>query len=407
MGYWKQILMEQSEKGYRYDDSKYVCVDCITSEFIRVDIEKYSTDAPCSYCGKSPAAPISVVCDALSSAFHWSHTDPANVLMYDSAEGGYIGEVSDGYDMVMDTEEFTENTRLMCDVAGQFADYQWTVKDPWGLSTIERLRLSWRGFCELIKHKTRYFFLQSHRDDDSELTSAADMLDELGQHIVTLDLVSTMRKNADIIRARIGDKGCEYRTVAELGPPPRTIALSPSRMSPPGIPMFYGALEEETAIQEVASHSSGNVDLEKSVSIGYFRLNRDIRVVDFTSLPNAPSVYDVARRHNRDVIEFIHKFVRDIMRPVNSGKSAEHYLDYVPSQVVTEYFRYGLRSRFDLAIDGLIYPSAVVSAGHCMVLFVEAENCGPRDGKDRRDVEEILSLVRVESRDLGAPSGAG
>src|SRR5712692_1043203 len=75
------------------------------------------------------------------------------------------------------------------------------------------------------------------------------MLDEIGDAVEEVELVRELPAGTRFFRGRVGPKTKPYRSARKLGPPPqgRTIA---NRMSPAGIPMFYGALDEFTAIAE-------------------------------------------------------------------------------------------------------------------------------------------------------------
>src|SRR2546422_504163 len=67
-------------------------------------------------------------------------------------------------------------------------------------------------------------------------------------------------------------------------------------MSPAGIPMFYGAEDEATAIAETYSPIPGK---PAAVTVAKFRTARDAYVVDLTALPAFPSLFDDGRRHLR------------------------------------------------------------------------------------------------------------
>jgi len=72
-------------------------------------------------------------------------------------------------------------------------------------------------------------------------------------------------------------------------------------------------------------------------------------------------------RHEYDLVQFLWAFVSEITQSV--AHDGREHIEYVPTQVVSEYFaqafQYGDRKR----VDGLIYPSAVSEGGKNLVVF--------------------------------------
>lgn len=88
-------------------------------------------------------------------------------------------------------------------------------------------------------------------------------------------------------RARMHPEGEVLATASDLGTASREHAKQANRMSPAGIPMFYGAIERDAAIREVAVRSEN-----KLATSGRFETSRPCIVVDFTRLPETPSMFD-------------------------------------------------------------------------------------------------------------------
>lgn len=57
------------------------------------------------------------------------------------------------------------------------------------------------------------------------------------------------------------------------------------------------------------------------------------------------------------MVQFLWQFVNEISKPV-AHDGSEH-IEYVPTQVVSEYFAQAFQYAKGKRIDGLIYPSAV------------------------------------------------
>src|SRR5262249_27106744 len=135
-----------------------------------------------------------------------------------------------------------------------------------------------------------------------------------------------------IFRARHQPKGKTYATAATLGPPPVEHAIQTNRMSPPGIVMTYVADNPETALAETASGIG-------TFAIAEFVTERDALILDLTHLPRAPSAFsalpDTLEYDPRPRLRFLHWISRVISRPI--ARDDRVHIEYVPTQVVTEY----------------------------------------------------------------------
>ncbi|MGO8849847.1 MAG: RES family NAD+ phosphorylase [Mycobacterium sp.] len=154
---------------------------------------------------------------------------------------------------------------------------------------------------------------------------------------------------------RFGDK---------LGPAPIDKAGA-NRMSPAGISMFYGATDIDTAVAEIGAHSSHSWAV-----VGEFKAAEELRVVDLSNLPDLPSIFDTDEKaiERYDGVAFLHRFVKDLTLPI--VLDGREHIDYVPTQVLTEYLRYS----FPAPLHGLQFPSAQGS-GHNVVLFFGPGSC--------------------------------
>src|SRR5436305_1351541 len=243
MSYWKEM---QQEEGPDYTDfGDFACPACVTDPYLSGVLAENLEDEPCSYCGAAKAAPIYVICDEISATIAAYYADPAQVLSYDTGEGGYQGDYSAAYELV--AEEFydwTDNEDLLNDVVKAFESdcKEWCDRDYYGLSHFETLNYSWNDFSEQVKHRTRYLFLQNvdtDREESSGQIPPREMLDALGEIFQEFGLFYELPQATDLLRVRVVDANVHPATAADLGTPPREAVKSPSRMSPAGIPMFY------------------------------------------------------------------------------------------------------------------------------------------------------------------------
>ncbi len=73
-----------------------------------------------------------------------------------------------------------------------------------------------------------------------------------------------------------------------------------------------------------------------------------------------------------DYLAFLRAFAYDLTRPVD--KDQREHVEYVPSQVVTEYFRFRFRDHGGHPVCGILYPSAALDGGRSCVLFAGHED---------------------------------
>jgi hypothetical protein len=120
--------------------------------------------------------------------------------------------------------------------------------------------------------------------------------------------------------------------------------------------------------------------------VGAFTTKRELRILNLTELPTYPSIFDEEKRHISELLQFLNKFVREISKPV--AKDGREHVEYVPSQVVCEYFAKVFRTEENESIDGIAYPSAIRPGGTNIVLFP------PESGRD--GFNELVELSSAE-----------
>src|SRR5581483_11054932 len=143
-------------------------------------------------------------------------------------------------------------------------------------------------------------------EDDFRYISPKNILDILGKIVNThKGLITEIPKETEIFRARWFEEkpNINLLTAKLLGTPPQEYAIVTNRMSPSGIPLFYGALNHDTAITETVKDET-----TKYCVVAKFKNIRNLRVLNLCSLPQMPSLFDKKNRYVRDVIRFLRKF---------------------------------------------------------------------------------------------------
>lgn len=164
-------------------------------------------------------------------------------------------------------------------------------------------------------------------------------------------------------------------------------------MSPAGIVMSYGARDQETARREVCDVQSAE-NGKTRLTVGVFATTEPFKVVDLTqsSVPLVPSIFDVERRSIRQGILFVHRFATDVARRIT--KDGKEHIEYVPTQVVTEYIEYirdVFRDSDGERVKGILYTSSQTD-GVCCAFFMESDECGGDASIRLRSRAQLLRL---------------
>lgn len=402
----KRVWMEAQERGWDFSDA-FVCVDCVDDYALAAAISEGSDDdLTCTFCGTSPAAALDVLTEAFVDGLWREHEDAVEGVSYDSAEGGYIflGNNWDTWDLVEHYGEVFVGDGLTEQMQKVIHDRTWVDRDFAWRRRDQALRDAWSVFSHAVKHRTRYVIWilpdrdETERRNEGEippgqiLYDVANMLDELG-------LIRELPLGTEVWRAQThaGSKLSEGSTASRLGTAPTSKSKQPNRMSPAGIPLFYGSDDKATAMSEVTRHLPSDKD---HWTIGRFEVTSAITVVDFTAL-RPISVFDPEFGHLNRQAAFLREFVSELSRPI--APSDEH-IEYVPTQIITEFFLrvYETVGIGRARIDGIRYPSAARAGGISVVLDIPNERCVDRVPEGASSAEPLLILdsSSVETFDL-------
>jgi hypothetical protein len=399
MGYWKDRMMQEQARGYSsVDDDKAVCAKCFEDEAIQQFVRDNATEKKCSYCGrrsKKPiATPMNDVLDLIGEGLHCEYADPIEENARD--DGEWVIEPRDTADVFAGLDPITENMDVFDEIVDAFRDSWWVDKPLWGPSAGDELRYGWDDFVKAVKYHRRYVFLMPKRTRFSSDGITPDkMLDEIGTVIKEVGLARTMDAGTGWFRARAHGPAETYTSAADLGTVPHKAARLSNRMSPAGIPMFYGAADEATAIAETYTPIPGT---PAAVTVGKFTTARAAWVVDLTALPPVPSLFDRGRQHLRGPIVFLRSFVEDLAKPIK--KDGREHIAYVPTQVVTEYLRHVFRTETGHRVKGVVYQSARKKGGKVCVLFVKNKGCCDATPGWENDKKKWLGLDGPPTRHL-------
>jgi len=379
----------------RHAGEKYVCAGCIQDDGLKPYVEAHVCHSQCSYCGKTSdgeiAANINNVTVFIFESLMTEYGLAIESLVYESAEGGYQGPITDFDDVLRYSGELeVDNEELMEDILQAMPEEPIFSKDLFHDETGE-LQSAWDTFAKQIMHEQRYVFFRTKTVEDHKYSfdrqeEPHTILESLGGIVRELEMVRTLAPETIVYRGREHPEEKHYTSAADLGVPPKERA-SQSRMSGAGIPVFYGALDAETTQMEVESDDPARA----IVTIGTFRTLRSLNVLDLADPIEGVSIFDAQRRHQRSARAFLREFRADISKPIQ--KDNRIHIEYVPTQVVAEYFRHVFVDEDQSQLDGILYPSTRNDNGVCCVLFLSAVECVDAPAPDK-----TLHLLQVARR---------
>lgn len=161
-------------------------------------------------------------------------------------------------------------------------------------------------------------------------------------------------KGTELFRARICDRA-EGFTKDEMGQPPIG-KRKPGRVNPEGIGVLYLTSDEQTALREVRASAFDYV------TIGKFKLLKDIRVVDISGLNCiSPAVYSSSIESLAANMEIFSDIAKEIAKPLRRNDSS---LEYLPTQFITEFIK-------SKGYAGVSYTSTMGTGGVNIAAFDE------------------------------------
>ncbi|MFS3038411.1 HEPN-associated N-terminal domain-containing protein [Bacteroides nordii] len=398
MGGVKNEWIEAESRGYRLPDEKFICASHFDDIYLKEYIKEFSSLGICDYCGKSKLVVdlrdfIEYVAGKITE--HFTNFDNgdlplANGFFDDDDEsipglqrvGCFVAPSSaetfeSTKELLFDIDLISDNEDLNNDIEDCFMWDEWIQASPFVLTKRQELSFMWETFSRMVKHEQRFTFFKREeftKDSFSEDNGLMDILSELGEKITKHKLYKTLNKDEILYRCRFIGEGEVVDTFEKITSPPDNIAKQ-SRMSPAGISMFYGAFDKETAILESSPLGDG---LGTHI-VGKFAIKKELRLLDLTSLP----IQSFWITNDWEEIAFLHSFNREITKPIDRNGSI--HIEYIPSQVFTEYLRYIYKTSDGFNINGIIYGSSLSRKEKNIVLFY-----------NQKSSKEILELEGFE-----------
>jgi hypothetical protein len=323
------------------------------------------------------------------------YEDAAEMVAWD--EGEYVASTMTTEELLRDEIGLeAPNEEAFSYFVTHLPDYAWVDVDYYSLHPRQTLMYGWERFAHAVKHRTRYLFFPPADPGawaQHDEIRPEQMLDELGSVIRSHRLVKTLPAGTMLYRVRPHDRVSRPATLSELASPPAERVLGANRMSPAGISMLYAGESPQTALEE----TQDAVGQQGSGTLATLETTAPLRIADFVRLPRLPGFF--TNRHTREErgrIQFLHAFAREISRPLTAR--AADQIEYVPTQVVTEYLRFRFRAG-RRPLDGIRYRSAKNDGGVNVALFLDHADFAPLRGASAEPTPlRLVSHRRVSVR---------
>ncbi|MFC9173019.1 RES domain-containing protein [[Kitasatospora] papulosa] len=369
----------------------WVCPRCVDEDALSRQVEAAAVpQTQCGFCeGTEAAAPVELLAELFLEGVRrdWAGANDEGAIF----EGECFPDAVHTWDLIHDKFGWVfsgdglhgavyDALTPLCE------EDQWVERLGAGASAGKMLNDGWAAFERYVKHNSRYVFLLRNRPreerDFGEYTPE-EMLQAVRTTVDFEYLYEGLGPGDFFWRARTHsskDEGADWRA-EDLGTSPIKFSKQANRMSPAGIPMFYGAEDLDTAIREVLVRTT-----DAFVTAGRFEVHPGATVIDFTRLKDPVSIFDPDEEahHVRPMLIFLHHFVEKLSRP---ARPSYEQVDYVPTQIVTDF----LLNAEEGLVDGLIYRSAITGK-KCIVLKADSGACLDPEGKpeDSQDLNLIF-----------------
>jgi DNA-directed RNA polymerase subunit N (RpoN/RPB10) len=356
------------EEGYYFDIGTFVCRNHFDDSFLNNHIKSEGQKGFCSYCGrKSIVTELESVLEIIALGIEFVYEDPANSRYYNKdTTYGYDGNIMPFSEMWWDDpfDLRIENDKLLEDVFDQLeTDQLYCLRDEFG-SHEDFLHDLWNHFKSVLKHKARFAFHFSDVFKKWNLSNPADILHQVEYAILRNNMITELPESSKLYRTRQHKWKDEIQRVDQMASLPNFLNKTAGRMNAAGISLFYCSQNRQLTIDEVVGKRRSS---KPYYTTSIFYNKEQLRLVDLTKLPDIPSVFDSQNNRFRDIIFFLKTFMTEISQPV---KVKDSILEYLPTQVITEYLRYNT----ELNVQGIIYWSSKSVKEKNIVLFFDHED---------------------------------
>jgi hypothetical protein len=358
--------IEENEQLYNFDTTEFLCSHHIEEKYIIKFILINGKIRRCSYCkSKRKSLELSEVLKLIVDGINFNYEDPNNTRYYNKDNVyGFDGNIMPFNEMYFDLGLEINNSELQNDITKYLYNNSLYCRKDEYISESDYYHSAWNNLKEIVKTKARFVFHFEQQFSTYGSANPIDILNKVQNSISHFNLFRSIDASKKLYRCRQHEKENE---IDELG---INIASNPTlncktnnRMSPAGISMFYSSPHKDICINEVVNFKNKK---KPYYTTAFFRPKKTLKLVDLTQIPEIPSAFDKKNNMQIETLFFLKDFIKDISKPIHENDSI---IEYVPTQIVTEYIRYNP----SLKVDGLIYSSSIDNLKENYVLFMNHE----------------------------------
>lgn len=401
MGLVKEMMIQMEEdriRGYSVPDmgEKFLCTHHFSNPYLSGFIATNGVSGYCSYCGhegtvidlavfveyigKRLAEYLEDINDAglfLESMLYddddeeipglirrCGYIAPADADFYESTEEAMVD-----FDLVPDSDSLYE------DIASNLYLGDKIRRDPTSPLLSDELSFLWHQFSSLVRYRQRYTFFRSSLFQEDLRQSSNALSDILAELSGLVQLVErTLPMGSRLYRCRPAMPSDTIEGFNDVTAPPAKFAKA-NRLSPTGISMFYGSFDEDTPLAETLNYANTSQVIYR----GAFKTKKDLSVIDLCRIPKI----DFWMPSGWQEYSFLHDFHEEISKPI--GKEDNPDIEYIPSQIFTEYLRHLCKASSGEPYDGIIYQSSLTKKENIVLFF---------DNKSSASILELCEPIK-------------
>lgn len=226
--------------------------------------------------------------------------------------------------------QIIEKSREILNAIIDIPNWNQNLTKKWILKEDTMFQEEWDRFSEEIKHKNRFFITIPFQHTPFE--------------IIWEFLDITIPVGTKLYRSRINPPNKRYNK-SKMGKPPKKITLS-GRANPFGIPYLYLTSDRDTSISEVRPAKG------QSVTVGYFKVLEEIKVINFRKVSPFELILHSAYESIKNIstLNNIITLINERLSLPIDPKIAN--LEYIPTQYICEKIK-------SLKYDGVAFQSAM------------------------------------------------
>lgn len=322
----------------------FCCAECFSSSYLRNIIHSDSRKGECDYCKSKDVSvytPRELILYfgnilTLYNVDNESGIDILTALERDFAHTIFSNKVENKLGLLHsiiegDNEEFRD--LLNNNVRSALWKGEYSRKS-------DAIHSKWEEFKNEIKNINR-FHIQATID-----------LAKLHNIFRNESFQTTLKKGRVFYRSRISDiKGIAFK---EMGNPPKDMAAG-GRANPKGISYLYLSDNVKTSLYEARA------TLFDFVTVGDFRLKKDIKILNLREPENDPIIWAEQEAINDYLtyIPFIKTLQKELSLPI---RKLDKEIDYLPTQYLSEFIK-------SIGYDGVEFQSSLHPKGYNLAIF--------------------------------------